>query len=443
MYGTIRLRSLAVLMLMTWLVSPSSQAAAAEAEQRYQSALEAMLADIGDPQKSFDFVQAATAVGDLRGAVAALERMLLINPGLANIQLELGVLYLRLGNAGLGQYHINRALQAPNVPRVVRERAEALLASSGGQGGRHFWRGQVSLAGHYDSNANAAPSSPEVLVFGQAWDLSAESLEQSDSFVDLSLGTTHTYAFPGGAGHSFETSLLLYGNQYDKFSNLNFFIAGLDTGPAFRIGGSADAPVVLRPYVAGAYDLLDGDHYLTSVGGGFELRVQSSVQTFSFLRVDYSNQDFQDTPNKRFVSDRSGGYISANAGITHQFGQAIQLSGDIGAEQANADADYQTYRRYGGGLGIRFFFNYGGVRPPWSLGLSGRLRKADYDAADPQISSVVVRDDTRLDGIVSLDVPVSRSMLLSLRGQYTDNDSRVPNYVFDNTGGSLGITWRF
>lgn len=447
MCRTIRPRSLALWMLMAWLVSPISQAAAAEAEQRYQSALDAMLADIGDPQKSFDFVQAATEVGDLRGAVAALERMLLINPGLANIQLELGVLYLRLGNASLGQYHINRALQAPNVPRVVRERAEALLAASGGQRGRNFLRGLVGLAYHYDENANAAPSSPEVLIGGgplgnQIGLLSAESLGQSDSFVDLTAGATHVYAFAGDSGHSYETGLLLYANKYDKFSNLDFFIASLDTGPAFRIAGSGDAPIVLRPYISGAHDLLDGERYLTSFGGGVELRAQASVRTYGFLRIDYSDQDFQDSL-ERVVSDRSGGYFSGNAGLVHQFNQSFQISVDVAAEQADADANYEAYTRYGGGLGAKFFFGYGGKLPPWSIGLSARARKTDYDAADPQISSIVVRDDTRYDGMLAVDVPISRSLLLSLKGQYADNDSSIPNYTFDNTGGSLGISWRF
>jgi hypothetical protein len=434
--------------LLICAIAPDTHAASSEQEQSYQQALDEMLNDVGNPEKSFDFVRAAIEVGDVRGAVAALERMLLINPGLANIQLELGVLYLRYGNADLGRYHIDRALQAPNVPRVVRERAEALLAGSGGYGGRSFLRGQLSLAAHYESNANTAPAGSEVVgrnpFTGQdvLFELSSDSLEQSDNFFDLTLGLNHTYAFEGNSGHSFESNLLLYGNKYDELSNLDFALASIDVGPALHIGGSVDAPIVLRPFAAGSYDLLDGEHYLSAYGGGLELRMQASARTYSYVKVEYSNQEFYDTPTQ-FVSDRSGDYLSARAGIVRQLGRMFQLNADLALEQNDADTEYQSFSRYGGGVGAKMFFGHGGALPPWSIGLAARIRTAEYDAPDPQISARLVRDDTRYDGILTVDVPLSRALLLSIKGVYTDNDSNVPNYEFDNAGGSLGVSWRF
>jgi hypothetical protein len=410
-----------------------------------------MLGDIADPQRSFDFVKAATAVGDLRGAVAALERMLLLNPGLANIQLELGVLYLRLGNEELGRYHINSALKAPNVPTVVRERAEALLASAGARtegGSRSSLTGQLALNGHYDNNANAAPSAPGVFghdpFTGQdiIFELSPQSLKQSDSFADLNFGLTHNYALGSSASSILETNLLVYASKYSDFSNLDFTVGSLDVGPVFRIGGSIDAPVSLRPYVAGTYDLLDGDHYLSAYGGGLELRAQANAQTYGYAKVEYAKQTFDDTPD-RFVSDRSGKYTTLDTGLVHQFGRALQVSVNLAGSKADADTNYQTYDRYGGGLGAKYFFAFGRGVPPWAVGLSAQVRKSDYDQPDPQVNSSVTRNDTRYDVSLTLDVPLSRSILLSVRGNYADNDSNIPNYAFNNTGGSIGASWRF
>lgn len=440
------LRRTATACVALFLFALAADAGAATSEQSYQDALEEMLGDVGNPAKSFAFVKAAIEVGDVRGAVAALDRMLLINPGLANIQLELGVLYLRYGNADLGRYYIDRALQAPNVPRVVRERAEALLAGSGG--GRSFLRGVLSLAAHYESNANEAPASSEVVgrnpFTGQdvIFELAPDSLEQSDNFFDLTAGLTHTYAFEGNGGHSFETNLLLYGSKYDELSDLDFALVSLDVGPALRIGGSLDAPLVLRPFAVGSYDLLDGEHYLSAYGGGLELRIQANVRTYSYVKLEYSNQEFYDTPTQ-FVSDRSGDYLSARAGIVRQLGRMLQLNADVAVEQGDADTEYQSFTRYGGGVGAKLFFGHGGTLPPWSLGLAARARTAEYDAPDPQVSARLVRDDTRYDAILTVDVPLSRALLLSMRGNYTDNESNVPNYEFDNTGGSLGVSWRF
>ena len=54
-----------------------------------------------DPEKAFDFAQSAVAVGDVRGAIDALERVLTLNPTLTNIKFELGLLYLRAGSPEL------------------------------------------------------------------------------------------------------------------------------------------------------------------------------------------------------------------------------------------------------------------------------------------------------------------------------------------------------
>lgn len=426
--------------LLCVLFGTSAFGAATADEDAYQRALDEMLADIGDPQLSFDFVQAATKVGDLRGAVASLERMLLIDPGLANIELELGVLLMSLGNADLGQYHIQRALRAPNVPLVVRRRAERIMASSGGAVGRSFWRGRLSINGSHDSNVNSSPSMPEVLVLSGPGTLS--SLEEPDSSFNFSLGATHVYAFAGNSGSSFETNLLAYASAYDEFSDQNLITGRVETGPALRLGRSPNSFFFLRPYLSVGYNLLDGEDYLRESGGGLELRAQPNVRTYGFLRADYSDQDFKDSATRIF-SDRSGGYLTARAGISRLIGQSLQLSATVASVTADADASYQAFSRIGGGVGAKFFFGYGKSRPPWSIGLSANLRNTDYDAADPQVTVRIVREDERSDVALTIDVPVSQAALIALRYQYTKNESNIPNYQFENSGVDLGFSWRF
>jgi tetratricopeptide (TPR) repeat protein len=185
--------------------APAADARQTAADLRYRHALDAMLADVASPEASFEFVQAATAVGDLRGAVAALERMLLINPNLANIQLELGALYLQLGNPLLGRYHITRALQAPDVPGVVRARAERYLALAGAQAGRSFLHGGLSLGWRHESDANFAPNSNLVSVFdpflGRAvlGQLGSDAQARADSSLLLAGQLDHSLALGSGA----------------------------------------------------------------------------------------------------------------------------------------------------------------------------------------------------------------------------------------------------
>ncbi len=73
--------------IVAWMFHGCAAAADSSEEQLYQARLDALLKDVANPERSFDFVEAAVAVGDLRGAAASLERILLIDPQLANIEL--------------------------------------------------------------------------------------------------------------------------------------------------------------------------------------------------------------------------------------------------------------------------------------------------------------------------------------------------------------------
>ena len=99
--------------------------------------------DLGNPELSFEFAEAAVAVGDVRGAIAALERILLINPNLPNIALELGVLYYTVGNNALAAQYLKQVLTAPQVPAPMRQRAQATLAAAEAAVTRHQFHGQL------------------------------------------------------------------------------------------------------------------------------------------------------------------------------------------------------------------------------------------------------------------------------------------------------------
>ncbi len=59
-------------------------------EKEYEAAFQAVLKDPGNLDKTFRFAELAVAVGDLEGAISALERMLIYNPKLPRVRLELG-----------------------------------------------------------------------------------------------------------------------------------------------------------------------------------------------------------------------------------------------------------------------------------------------------------------------------------------------------------------
>src|SRR5712664_1915000 len=99
-----------------------------ELKRQYDAAFQETLSKPADLDVLFRFAGLATQVGDLEGAVSALERMLLINPNLPRVRLELGVLYYRLGSYGVARTYLETALASAGLPSDVRSRAEQFLA---------------------------------------------------------------------------------------------------------------------------------------------------------------------------------------------------------------------------------------------------------------------------------------------------------------------------
>src|SRR6188768_3535221 len=71
-------------------------AAKGDLERQYDEAFQETLRKPADLDVLFKFASLASQTGDLEGAISTLERMLLINPDLPRVRLELGVLYYRL-----------------------------------------------------------------------------------------------------------------------------------------------------------------------------------------------------------------------------------------------------------------------------------------------------------------------------------------------------------
>jgi uncharacterized protein HemY len=94
--------------------------------------------------------------------------MLLINPDLPRVRLELGVLYYRLKSYEVARNYLEGALASPALPPDARSRAEQFLAEAQKQLSPSRFSGDVFLGTRYQSNANLSPAGSSVRLFGQA-----------------------------------------------------------------------------------------------------------------------------------------------------------------------------------------------------------------------------------------------------------------------------------
>src|SRR5437773_1589349 len=127
-----------MLMLMLTLVaiglfagSPSAQEISAaertQLEAQKAALFQKMLRDPANLDTAFAYADVSAKLGDNEAAVSALERMLLFNPNLPRVQLELGALYFRMGSYDSARTYFERAAAA-NPPDDVKERIRTYLS---------------------------------------------------------------------------------------------------------------------------------------------------------------------------------------------------------------------------------------------------------------------------------------------------------------------------
>jgi len=436
--------------VMIWLIvfcgwsffSISVYASTSASIKARDKAFAEMSTDLANPTKSFSFVKAAVRSGDLHGATNALERILRINPGLSNIELELGVLYLRMGASELASTHISSALRSPDVPVWVRNRAKNMLVRANRSAKKHQLSWNVVASGGYDSNANAAPVDRQVLVGGGFGLLEEDDTGRHDTSVDFTVGGQYAYALNSEFGNQVEVRFSSYHKRYDESEELDVNAQNLDAGVRFHFGPVLNPSFSVKPYLVGSRLELSGDKYLEGVGAGINIRKLFSPTLRGDLYVEGQDQNYFDT-DLRQVSDRSGDQFTLRGELSYILDPKTRLGFSVYAGNRDADVDWESRDLIGGRVSVtRLFFLASNARP-WRGTLSVGAEDIEHDAGDPAISINIPREDDRLIARAQLSVPITPRASLLLTTSYVDVDSSLPNFQYDNWGGSLGISVGF
>ena len=112
--------------------APGQKAAEPTPAERaaYDKAFQETLEKPSDPVTLAKFADLAVKVGDIEGAISALERLLLIDANQPEVKLELGVLYYRLGSKEAALTYLEGARSSADASPQVRDRAEEFLKAA-------------------------------------------------------------------------------------------------------------------------------------------------------------------------------------------------------------------------------------------------------------------------------------------------------------------------
>ena len=191
-------------------------------EARREALLQQMIASPSDLDLAFEYAQLSSQVGDYEGAISALERVLIYAPNTPRIQLELGILYYRLGAYEVARSYFEQALANPSVPPSVAAQIRLYLQQLALAADPPPFSATWFSAIRWESNANPGPGTQSVTLNGIDFTLDQQSVGRS-GWSALNIGTLH-YAWDlKNQGDRLEFDALAYSTAYfdSKLSDIS------------------------------------------------------------------------------------------------------------------------------------------------------------------------------------------------------------------------------
>ena len=415
-------------------------------EEAYDKAFQEVFRDPGNLDKSFAFAKLAIQLENYEAAISALERMLLVNPNLPRVRLELGVLYYRLGSFQLAKTYLLRAVEGDNVPDEVRTRVARFLAEIENRLSQHQIFGSLYAGFRWQSNANAGPGSTAVLANGVNAVLGDQFTETNDENVFLTGSLRHVYDLQSQSGATFESGATVYASQQRRRHELDLVFAEVNTGPRFPFETEIAEKASARPFVAAEVVGLADARYMTTYGLGGTVSGTLAEALMTELSLRHKERRFRDSGARPTNSDQNGGETSVGVNMRLPFMQDHRADLVLGAKSVTATDRHFANREFSALLGYTISYEgyqFDKAAGAWSSSLSVERKYIDYKEFDTAVDPTNKRDDHHWRFNFLTNVPINRDWSLVANLQRIIANSSLPNYQYHNNIASIGVSFRF
>lgn len=408
-------------------------------EARRKVLFQQMLDKPGNLDVAFEYAALSSQVGDLEGAIATLERMLIFAPGLPRLQLELGVLYFRLGAYATAETYFKAAASGTNVPPKVRDKVNEYLEAIERNTQTSVFAGSVTTGLRYQSNANSGPSSQFVTLNGLDYVLSDNARKTADTNGFLTGDFTALFDLPG-QGEKFKVNLRTYAEAYRDRHDLNLAYAELAAGPSFDLNRFGWEGYSLDLYGIAGGGILSGDPLTSVLGAGALLGVRASDDVFYGLRSEYRHETYYNSADHPRLDEKTGDRFQAQLLSTFRLTSSLSLGVSGIIDRFDADVGSNAYWQYAAVVGASIDFDSPIVALPglWNFGVSTQVSQRHYDDADPMISSET-QSTTKWSINVTQTIPLDKTWAAQIQASYQKSWSNYDTSEFDNATISLGL----
>lgn len=407
-------------------------AAASQASTEGVVTYEQVLERPDDVELNYRYAKGQIASGDLKGAAATLERVLMVKPELHKVRLVYAIVLYRLGNLSESERELAK-LEEPAVPEPVRaEAATWRKAVAKGRKKNHL-SGRLAAGFEYDTNRNASPTSGRKL------------------FNDIQLNAS------GAAAKRDDTSALwMAGVEYRRdlrratelFLNANYFRSEQTLLDALDLQAySAEGGAVLRPWAKWEFTpklsfdhvLLSQSTFLRNRGVAFRAEKRQTQKTSYFFEGRDVYNDFVRTRGVPSAPDRTGHQIDLTGGFGHILSPKMRVTAAYTHTVKQAREEFWQFSRDGLELTHTWLLGRGAFM------VSGfEARRDRYKRPEVSISRKLRRDTTvRASLLLGAPLPFCKSVVATLAYDYYQAFSTITNYAYTNNKIAALATYRW
>ena len=387
----------------------------------------------------------AIGLGNFESAISALERMLLFNPDLPRVRLELGVLYFRLGSFALARSYLTRAAAAEDAPPAVKARVEVFLAEIERRLSPHQFSGSIYSGLRWQSNANSGPSSTSVRAANVDAVLDSQFARQSDSNMFVSGNVKHLFDTQNQAGTVWETNAFFYATEQTDEDQIDLFLLAVDAGPRTSLPSDLVPGATLRPYATADQIWLGKSHFLQSVGLGLTLAkaYRNTVRTEVDLRVRL--RDFESSGSNTTATGQNGAETQLRIGGSYAPAARWTLGGfgQVRKQEAKKDKNENIEYLLSVTASRNYFAPFALTGENWTSSLTASVAYTSYDEPDPLVDSSRARREQEVRINFLTAVPVTSEWTIIGTLARSVQDANLPNFEFNNNAATIGASWRF
>ncbi|WP_417692545.1 tetratricopeptide repeat protein [Roseibium sp.] len=411
---------------------------------RQQQLLSAMLVQPDNLDIAFEYASVSAQLGDFEAAVSTFERMLIFAPGLARVQLELGVLYYRIGASEMARQYFTAAISGPEVPEEVESRVRSFLTAIDASEETTNFQAMLLAGVRVQSNANAAPGGRAISLNGSTFLLDETSTGRAD--VNLyGVSTGHLGYDLGTQGDALEADFLAYGSHYRDVSRLDTVLSEVTFGPSLNLArfGIGSGRLGLYGIVSGVH--LDYANYSAALGGGTRIALRPADKTELSGKLEFRRRWYNDTATNPTLSDRAGYQLKGNLTLTHQLTGALSARVTVLGDFEEAKSVWRQSWEIGGSAGatVQFASLLPTLPHSWSASLDVGYLHRTFQGADPVVSATEAQEDDEGFVRATLTVPLRSDFAVSVTGEYRRLFSNYDLSTYSDVAASVALIKTF